>query len=190
MRILVGIRKWRQTTLVIFLCTFVGLFLAHWAHAGGNERPSPNKTKPTRNDPVVAVVEFYPGMAAEVTVDTSGLSAEQGQGGIRINYIPRDGGNTFSGSLFATFANHSMQSDNLTDDLKARGLPSPNAIKTNYDVNPGFGGPIRRDRMWFYFTGRVNRADCVGQNPELARLAQGMTDERIERLTRGGHDLV
>ena len=39
-----------------------------------------------------------PGMASEVTVDTSGLSAEQGQGGIRINYIPRDGGNTFSGS--------------------------------------------------------------------------------------------
>jgi len=100
-----------------------------------------------------------PGMASEVTVDTSGLSAEQGQGGIRINYIPRDGGNTFSGSLFATFANHSMQSDNLTDDLKARGLPTPNAIKTNYDVNPGVGGPIKKDRVWFYFTGRVNRAD-------------------------------
>src|SRR6185503_3164807 len=100
-----------------------------------------------------------PGMASEVTVDTSGLSAEQGQGGIRINYIPRDGGNTFSGSLFATFANHSMQSNNLTDDLKARGLPSPNAIKTNYDVNPGLGGPIKKDRVWFYFTGRVNRAD-------------------------------
>jgi hypothetical protein len=100
-----------------------------------------------------------PGMASEVTIDTSGLSAEQGQGGIRINYIPRDGGNTFSGSLFLTFANSDMQSDNLTDDLRARGLPSPNGIKTTYDVNPGFGGPIKRDRIWFYFTGRVQRAD-------------------------------
>jgi hypothetical protein len=100
-----------------------------------------------------------PGMASEVTVDTSGLSAEQGQGGIRINYIPRDGGNTFSGSLFATFTNSSMQSSNLTDDLRSRGLPSPNAIKTIYDVNPGVGGPIKRDRLWFYFTARVNRAD-------------------------------
>jgi hypothetical protein len=100
-----------------------------------------------------------PGMASEVTVDTSGLSAEQGQGGIRINYIPRDGGNSFSGSTFFTFANNDLQSDNLTVDLQARGLPSPNAIKTTYDVNPGFGGPIRRDRMWFYVTGRVNRAD-------------------------------
>jgi hypothetical protein len=100
-----------------------------------------------------------PGMASEVTIDTSGLSAEQGQGGIRINYIPRDGGNTFSGSLFVNFANNDMQSNNLTDDLRTRGLPSPNAIKTTYDVNPGFGGPIKRDRVWFYFTGRVNRAD-------------------------------
>jgi hypothetical protein len=100
-----------------------------------------------------------PGMASEVTIDTSGLSAEQGQGGIRINYIPRDGGNTFSGSTFVTFANNSMQSDNLSDDLRTRGLPSPNAVKSIYDVNPGFGGPIKRDRVWFYFTGRVNRAD-------------------------------
>jgi hypothetical protein len=100
-----------------------------------------------------------PGMASEVTIDTSGLSAEQGQGGIRINYIPRDGGNTFSGSMFVTFANNDLQSDNLTDDLRARGLPSPNAIKTTFDVNPGFGGPIKRDRLWFYFTGRINRAD-------------------------------
>lgn len=100
-----------------------------------------------------------PGMASEVTIDTSGLSAEQGQGGIRINYIPRDGGNTFSGSMFVTFANNDMQSNNLTDDLVTRGLPSPNAIKTTYDVNPGFGGPIKKERMWFYFTGRVNRAD-------------------------------
>ncbi|MBI4265817.1 MAG: TonB-dependent receptor [Acidobacteria bacterium] len=100
-----------------------------------------------------------PGMASEVTIDTSGLSAEQGQGGIRINYIPRDGGNTFSGFAFVSFANEDLQGNNLTDDLRARGLPSPSAIKTTYDVNPGFGGPIRRDRVWFYFTGRVNRAD-------------------------------
>ena len=100
-----------------------------------------------------------PGMASEVTIDTSGLSAEQGQGGIRINYIPRDGGNTFSSSTFVTFANNGMQSDNLTDDLRERGLPTPTAIKTNYDFTTSVGGPIRRDRLWFYFTGRVMRAD-------------------------------
>ncbi len=38
--------------------------------------------------------------------------------------------------------------------------------------------------------GRFNRDTFFGQNEELARLAQGMTDEQIDRLKRGGHDLV
>ncbi|EYC51644.1 pyruvate dehydrogenase [Hylemonella gracilis str. Niagara R] len=38
--------------------------------------------------------------------------------------------------------------------------------------------------------GRYNRDTFFGQNPELARLAQGMTDEQIDRLKRGGHDIV
>ncbi len=38
--------------------------------------------------------------------------------------------------------------------------------------------------------GRFNRENFFGQNPELAHLAQGMTDEQIDRLKRGGHDLV
>ena len=38
--------------------------------------------------------------------------------------------------------------------------------------------------------GRFNRDNFFGQNAELARLAQGMSDEQIDRLKRGGHDLV
>lgn len=38
--------------------------------------------------------------------------------------------------------------------------------------------------------GRFNRDTFFGQNEELARLAQGMTDDQIDRLKRGGHDLV
>ena len=38
--------------------------------------------------------------------------------------------------------------------------------------------------------GRFNRDNFFGQNPELAQLAQGLSDEQIDRLKRGGHDLV
>jgi len=38
--------------------------------------------------------------------------------------------------------------------------------------------------------GRFNRESFFGQNEELARLAKGLTDEQIDRLKRGGHDLV
>jgi pyruvate dehydrogenase E1 component len=38
--------------------------------------------------------------------------------------------------------------------------------------------------------GRYNRDTFFGQNEELMRLAQGLTDEQIDRLKRGGHDIV
>ena len=38
--------------------------------------------------------------------------------------------------------------------------------------------------------GRYNRDHFFGQDPQLAALAQGLTDEQIDRLKRGGHDLV
>jgi hypothetical protein len=93
----------------------------------------------------------------EITLDTSAGTAEAGTGGVRINLIPREGGNTFSGVLYAKFTNGSLQSSNLTEDLRARGLRTPNSIKKNWEVNPGFGGPITRDRLWFYFSARYTK---------------------------------
>ncbi len=86
----------------------------------------------------------------EVTIDTVAVSAELPTGGVRVNYIPKDGGNKFSGALVLGFGNGSMQSSNLTDALKAAGLGTPSALKQSYDYNPGLGGPIIRDKLWFH----------------------------------------
>jgi Carboxypeptidase regulatory-like domain len=90
----------------------------------------------------------------EFAVDTAAVSAEETSGGVRINIIPRDGGNTFNGTFIANFANDSMQADNFTQELKDTGLRTPGSIRKNYDINPGFGGPIQRDKLWFYVSGR------------------------------------
>src|SRR6202040_3767058 len=66
---------------------------------------------------------------------------------------------TFKGTLFAGFANDSMASNNLTDDLKRRGLTVANSVKKVADFNPGFGGPINKDRLWFYGSFRAQIAD-------------------------------
>jgi hypothetical protein len=100
-----------------------------------------------------------PSAVQELTVDTSGVSAELSTGGVRINLIPKDGGNMFKGVVFGTFANSSMQGSNLTQALKDRGLPSPNSIKEIWDVNPGFGGRIKTDTLWFYGSLRQNVAE-------------------------------
>jgi hypothetical protein len=99
------------------------------------------------------------GATAEVAVDTAAASAEAQEGGVRINLIPREGGNAFRGTLFAGFANDSMTADNLTDDLKQRGLTVANSVKKVADFNPGFGGPIKKDRLWFYTSFRTQIAD-------------------------------
>jgi hypothetical protein len=96
------------------------------------------------------------GSAAEVTVDTSSLSADLPTGGVRINFVPRDGGNTFSNSTFFTFSNEALQGNNFTEELRAAGLAAPNAINSNWDLNQSIGGPLRRDKVWFWFSVRYN----------------------------------
>ena len=86
----------------------------------------------------------------EVVVDVAAGDAESVVGGVRLHRIPREGGNTLNGTFFATGANGAMQGNNLTQDLRDRGLPSPDAIDSNWNVNAGFGGPILRDRLWFF----------------------------------------
>jgi hypothetical protein len=94
----------------------------------------------------------------EVVLDTGGMGADHKEGGLRINLIPRDGGNTFRGTFFGAFANSSMQGSNFSQELKDRGLSTPDSLKELMDVNPGFGGPIRENRVWFYGTMRYARA--------------------------------
>ena len=90
----------------------------------------------------------------EITFGTSAGSAEASTGGVRINMIPREGANVFGGTLAASFTNRALQGNNLSDDLVARGLASPNTIKKSGEINPGFGGPLRQDRLWFFFSAR------------------------------------
>src|SRR4051812_24393000 len=54
----------------------------------------------------------------EVTVQTSGATAEAESGGALVNVVPRDGGNIFSGSFAGNFANQGLQADNLDDTLR------------------------------------------------------------------------
>jgi hypothetical protein len=99
---------------------------------------------------------FIPDMTStqEVAVSYSAGSAEQAFGGVQMNLIPREGGNVFKGSLFATGAGEKWQSNNYTQELEDAGLRTPNSLKRVYDVNPGAGGPLVRDKLWFYSAAR------------------------------------
>src|SRR5262245_53728096 len=102
---------------------------------------------------------FYMNDAAvqELSYATGSESAEIQSSGIRVNQVPKDGGNRFSGSFFAQYQGSGLQSDNRTDAMKAvqaNGLPLITIAGTdyNYQVNPSFGGPLMKDKLWFYLT--------------------------------------
>jgi len=103
-------------------------------------------------------VRLNPAGTQEVVLDTASGDAEYAVGGVRINRVPREGSNTFNATFFGAFANGGMQGSNLTQRLRDRGVQTPDSINTNWEANVGFGGPIRRDKFWFYFAARKMRS--------------------------------
>jgi hypothetical protein len=95
----------------------------------------------------------------EVVLTTSGGLGEAETGGVVLNVIPRDGGNTFSGTLFMSGANGAMQGSNYTQELRDAGLRSPAELKKVFEFNPMGGGRIIRDKLWFYATYRELTAE-------------------------------
>jgi len=97
---------------------------------------------------------FNSSMSQEMVYTTSGASADVSGGGVRLNQIPRDGGNIVSGSLFLGFQNEKFQADNVTDDLIARGVRTADGIGKLANVEGAFGGPIKKDKVWYFASAR------------------------------------
>src|SRR4051812_4821345 len=90
----------------------------------------------------------------EVTFRTSGGMGEAETGGPLMNIVPKTGGNTFRGSSSFQYANSSFQSDNYDDNLRSK-LSAPSQILRLWDVDGALGGPIKKDKLWFFYLGRT-----------------------------------
>ena len=97
---------------------------------------------------------FNDAMNQEVSYQTSGIGADTSAGGVRLNMIPREGGNRFSGDLKFALRPGQWQGDNLTDRHLAAGLRSGNSTDRIVDLTFAQGGPIKRDRLWFFGSAR------------------------------------
>jgi hypothetical protein len=90
------------------------------------------------------------GNAREIAMTTSGGLGETEGGGPALNVLPKEGGNSVHGTFFITGATGDMIGSNFTPELQARGLSTPGETRKVWDFNLGLGGPIKRDRLWFY----------------------------------------
>jgi hypothetical protein len=117
--------------------------------------------------------------AQEVNVQISGALGESETGGASINIVPRTGGNRFSGNYFMSYT----QGDYGTDgELRGGGFLSGSWFSKNnskfpeiangyplirdYDTSGAFGGPIKRDRLWFFSTARAWQKDAWSRQTE------------------------
>ncbi len=112
------------------------------------------------------------GNIQEVTFATSGGLGEVETGGPYMNIVPKTGGNTFAGSSSIFFANKSLQGSNYTDELQAAGLRVPSQLLKLWDVDASLGGPIKRDRLWFFFLTR-NQGNATSVPGMYANLNAG-----------------
>ncbi len=121
-------------------------------------------------------------MNQEVSYQTSGISAENSSGGVRLNMIPREGGNTFSGSFNASYRPGDWQADNVSQRLIDAGLPAGggNATDKIAEYTFGQGGPIVKDKVWFFTSGRYFRVNNFIADTFFDDGSQGIDDQLIK----------
>lgn len=88
----------------------------------------------------------------EVVVETSGVGADRDTGGMQLNMVSKDGGNTFSGAATFAYVGPSLETSNINDELLARALDPQRvgSVKKFRDSAFALGGPIKRDKLWFF----------------------------------------
>jgi hypothetical protein len=86
----------------------------------------------------------------EVVVSVGGGLGETDIGGPVMNLVPRAGGNSFRGQGFINNAGDWSRGNNLNDELRAVGITETPGIINSYDANVSYGGPLKRDRLWFF----------------------------------------
>jgi hypothetical protein len=129
-------------------------------------------------------------MYEEYNMQTASGTAESDVSGVFMNMVTKSGGNRFTSDHNFYFMNESLQSDNVDDALRLRLGLQPgqqtgaggNPIDISYDWSSTLGGPIKRDKVWFFGATRWWRLDQFqigAQNPDGS---QAIDDNRIRNM--------
>jgi hypothetical protein len=107
---------------------------------------------------------FDYGSFDEVFLGTAAQGAEMPNPGVQSQFLGKSGGNLFQGEIYYDYENNSLQGGNISDDLvkSASVLKHSNEIQGYRDFNLNAGGPIKRDKLWYYASYR-NQENQVAQ---------------------------
>jgi len=98
-------------------------------------------------------------LQSEISVMTAAIPADTSGGGIRLNSILKDGGNTMSGSVFIGGTDGDWQSSNIDDALRKRGVNLGNGVAHIQQFTASMGGPLKKDKIWWFLAARHQSSD-------------------------------
>ncbi len=122
---------------------------SNYGTSTGGNKPSLDGVD-TREDAGGAGFYYDYGAFQEVQIKAMGNDAEMPVPGTNFLGILKSGGDTFHGSGMYSWETPSLQANNVTDSLKARGVTFGNPLVSYHDANVDLGGPILKRRLWFY----------------------------------------
>lgn len=100
----------------------------------------------------------------EAVVATLGHDASVPTRGIYMNTVVKTGGNEFHGRGFFGWTNQAFQSNNISPELEARGVGTPDELELKDDMSFEVGGRILRDKLWFFGMARLQREKTLVQD--------------------------
>lgn len=107
----------------------------------------------------------------EIQVSTAGNDIKSRTGGMGLNLVVKRGTNSFSGMFRGYYDDENMESDNVPDELRSTGVTHETSDHNKQISDYGFdlGGPIIRDKAWFYGSYSI-------QDVRLVRRAGALVD--------------
>lgn len=114
---------------------------------------------------------FNEGMFVEMAYQTGAIPVDTTSGGIKLNLIPKDGGNALKSDLFFSMTNQDLQAGGSNPDPR---MQQGNSVDAVHDFNLSVGGPVKRDRLWFFTSFRHWGVNSMWAN-SFYPLSSGLT---------------
>ncbi|MEP7118431.1 MAG: hypothetical protein ABI880_12660, partial [Acidobacteriota bacterium] len=116
----------------------------------------------------------------QVQVAGASKGAEAQSPGVTLSFIIKSGSNQFHGSYLGSWQDGAFQGNNVTDQLRKEGFDPGNNKFTRYnDVSLDLGGPILRDKLWFYAAYGYNYSGLL-----IPGFVSSKSGDQVEYFTR------